>query len=218
MAETDAGSISGLAEAPREREREPAMLRRAITTLDGYLSRKNGVAAFSDDRDCILRIALVRARWTVRLSDGTVVEPGDTVADVHCWNERIPAMPAGGADLAWAQKASLRLRHSLRLLARAMAADPRLLPVKACRANVNFVGLGGSNASVSRIIARLGYEDVDEGEKALSLRLHEMLENVLIGALVWTHNPEALRREKMIRERRPVWSSRARMLSLHGPR
>ena len=157
------------------------------------------------------------ARRTIRLSDGTVVRPGDTVADVHCWNERIPSMSAGGADLAWAQKASLRLRHSLRLLARAMATDPGLSGVKACRANVNFVGLGGSNSSVSRIIARLGYEDVDEGEKTFRLRLHEALENVLIGALVWTHNPEALRREKMIRERRPVWSSRARMLNLHAP-
>ena len=193
-----------------------ATLRRAVVALDGYLSRQNGVVVLSDDEDCILRIALVPARRAVRLSDGAEIRPGDAVADVHCWNERIPSVPRGGANLAWAQQASLRLRHSLRLLAHAMATDPDLLAVKACRANVNFVGLGCSNASVSRIIQRLGYEDVDEGAKTAAAHLHEALENVLIGALVWTHNPEALRREKMMRERRPVWSSRARMLSLHA--
>lgn len=215
MSELDTGLMYAMSDPARTSD--PAMLRRAITGLDHYLSRRNGVATFSDDEDCILRIALVPAKRAIRLSDGTEVHPGDAVADVHCWNERIPSMPAGGADLAWAQKASLRLRHSLRLLARAMATDPNLLAVKACRANINFVGMGCSNSSVSRIIARLGYEDVDEGEKTFRLRLHEALENVLIGALVWTHNPEALRREKMIRERRPVWSSRARMLNLHAP-
>ena len=192
-------------------------LRRAIMALDARLSRHNGVVPFSDDKDCILRIALVPARRTVCLSDGAEIRPGDTIADVHCWNERIPAMPAGGADLVWAQKASLRLRRSLELLAHAMATDPSLVAVKACRANVNFVGLGCSNRSVTRIIARLGYEDVDEGAKPISMRFHETLENVLIGALVWTHNPEALRREKMMRQRRPVWSSRARMLNMHAP-
>ncbi|WP_237478180.1 hypothetical protein [Lichenibacterium dinghuense] len=191
-------------------------LRRAVMALDAHLSRQNGVVPFSDDEDCILRIALVPARRTLLLSDGAEIRAGDTVADVHCWNERIPAMPVGGADLAWAQKASLRLRRSLELLAHAMATEPGLSVVKACRANVNFVGLGGSNRSVSRIIARLGYEDVDEGVKPIGTRLHEALENLLIGALVWTHNPEALRREKIVRERRPVWSSRAMMLALHA--
>ena len=191
-------------------------LRRAIMALDARLSRQNGVVPFSNDKECILRIALVSARCTVCLSDGAEIRTGDPIADVHCWNERIPPMSAGGADLAWAQKVSLRLRRSLELLAHAMATDPSLFAVKACRANVNFVGLGCSNRSVTRIIARLGYEDVDEGAKPIRVRFHETLENALIGALVWTHNPEALRREKIMRERRPVWSSRARMLNMHA--
>ena len=192
------------------------LLRRAITALDDYLSHHHGVAPFSDDENCMLRIALVSAGRAVQLSDGTKIQPNDLIADVHCWNERIPSMPKGGADLAWAQQAAARLRYSLRLLAYAMTADGNLTAVKACRANVNFVGIGCSNNSVTRIIYRLGYEDVDEGTKEVKKRLHEALENILINALVWTHNPEAIRREKMIRERRPVWSSRAKMLALHG--
>ena len=191
------------------------VLRRAISAFDGYLSHQNGVAPFSDDDRCILRVAIIPAGRTVRLSDGTDIGPDDPIADVHCWNERIPPMPKGGANLAWAQRVSTRLRFSLGLLAHAMVHDPRLSPAQACRAKVNFVGLGCSNESVSRIIHRLGYEDVDEGAKTMRVLAHDAFENILISALVWTHNPEALKREKMIRERRPVWSSRAKMLCLY---
>ena len=180
-----------------------------------YLSQQHGVAPFSDDDRCILRVAVIPAGRAVRLSDGTAIAPSDPIADVHCWNERIPSMPKGGANLAWAQQTSTRLRYSLRLLAHAMVNDPRLSPTLACRAKVNFVGQGCSNESVTRIIHRLGYEDVDEGAKTMRVLAHDAFENILISALVWTHNPEALKREKMIRERRPVWSSRAKMLRLY---
>ena len=205
-----------LTTGPLPRSRPATLvLRRAISAFDGYLSHQNGVAPFSVDDRCILRVAIIPAGRTVRLSDGTDIGPDDPIADVHCWNERIPPMPKGGANLAWAQQVSTRLRFSLGLLAHAMVHDPRLSPAKACRAKVNFVGLGCSNLSVSRIIHRLGYEDVDEGAKTMRVLAHDAFENILISALVWTHNPEALKREKMIRERRPVWSSRAKMLRLY---
>ena len=171
---------------------------------------------YSDDEKCILRCATSRSAGHFRLSDGAEIEPGDCVVDVHCWNERIPAMPKGGADIAWAHQVSGRLRYSVQLLAKALVTNPDLHAVRACRARVNFVGRGCSNESVTRIIHRLGFEDVDEGAGSIAARIHDALENVLISALVWTHNPEALRREKMIRERRPVWASRDKLLRLHG--
>ncbi len=193
-----------------------ASLRRAINGIDGHLSRRQKVEAFSHDERCILRYAPTVAMRSFRLSDGFEVKAGDLVVDLHCWNERVPAMPKGGPDLVWAQRASAGLKRSLRLLATAMVTRPELQDAKACRAKVNFVGQGGSNESVSRIIHRLGFEDVDEGSGSTPARIHDALENILIGLLVWAHNPEALRRDKMIRERRPVWSSRDRLLRLHG--
>lgn len=193
-----------------------ATLRRAISGIDHHLSRRHGVRAFSDDGTCILRFAPTAALRAVTLSDGAAIAAGDMVVDIHCWNERIPAMPKGGADLAWAYRVSARLKHSLRLLAQASVETPELRNARAYRARVNFVGRGCSNESVSRIIHRMGFEDVDEGVGSFQARIHDALENVLIGALVWTHNPEALKRDKMIRERRPVWSSRARLMDLHG--
>lgn len=192
-------------------------IRRFIARIDDGLSRRAEVQPYSEDPGCMLRIAQTRARRTIQLSDGSQIRPGDLVLDVHCWNERVPAMPAGGADLAWALKTAGRLRYSLGLLARAVEATPALQGTRAVRARVNFVGLGGSNKSVSRIIARLGFEDVDEGRGAWSEQVHDALENVLIAALVWTHNPAALRRDKLLRERRPVWCSRERLAALHGP-
>lgn len=194
----------------------PAAIRRLIARIDDGLSRRAEVQPYADDAACMLRIAPTRARRVVRLSDGAEIRPGDLVLDVHCWNERVPAMPEGGADLAWALKTSGRLRHSLGLLARAVETTPALQATRAVRARVNFVGLGGSNRSVSRIIARMGFEDVDEGRAAWPDRVHDALENVLIAALVWTHNPAALRRDKLLRERRPVWCSRERLAVLHG--
>lgn len=199
---------------PRPSGRGP--VRRLIGGLDDRLSRSQGVKSFSDDERCILRYALIRSAREVRLSDGTVVGRGDFVLDIHCWNDRVPPMARSGPDIAWAQDASKRFRNSLRLLAEALGTDPELGAVKACRAQVNFVGQGGSNASVSRIIQRMGFEDVDEGCGSLWSQAHRYLENILIAALVWTHNPDAFRRNKMVRERRPVWASRAQVLRCHG--
>lgn len=202
--------------ASKEGSTGRGVLRQAIIGLDDRLSRKAGVRLFSDDEKCILRFAPIVLDRAVRLSDGTLIAAGDTVADIHCWNDRVPPMPKGGADLAWAQDTSRRLRYSLRLLARAFTTLPELREARGCRAKVNLVGRGGSNASVTRIIERLGFEDVDEGFGTVGSRIHDAFENVLIGALVWTHNPEALRGDKLLRERRPVWSSRERLLALHG--
>lgn len=191
------------------------VIRRAVKKLDDQLSRSQNVQTFSDDPRCILRYALTTSPCTVRLSDRCEIRTGDVVVDIHCWNDRVSPMPKGGPDLVWAQKTSSSLRRSLRLLAVALETRPDLRNARACRAKVNFVGLGGSNESVSRIIHRLGFEDVNEGV-SVRTQMHDAFENILVALLVWTHNPEALRRDKFIRERRPVWSSRARLLDLHG--
>jgi hypothetical protein len=191
-------------------------IRQIIGGIDDHLSHAHGVRTFSEDEQCILRFAPIRSRRDLCLSDGSKIVRGDLLIDLHCWNERVPLMPSSGPDLAWAQETSNRLRHTLRLLAAALVADSELQEARACRARVNFVGRGCSNESVSRIIRRLGFEDVDEGSGSIWARAHDHLENVLIAALVWTHNPEALRRDKMIRERRPVWASRSRLLQRHG--
>jgi hypothetical protein len=193
-----------------------SVLQAMIQRVDDRLSQFGRVRPFDLDPACILRVAPIRAPRPIKLSDGAAIRSGDLVLDVHCWNERVPAMPSSGADLVWARKAAKGLKTSLVLLARAIETDPSLRPARAIRARVNFVALGGSNVSLSHIIGRMGFEDVDEGSRTLAARLEDALDNVLIAALVWTHNPAALRREKLVRERRPVWCSREQFMLFHG--
>lgn len=194
------------------------MLRRAISGIDDYLSHCCGVKPFSLDEHCLLRHAMMSSPGAYHLSDGTRLEPGDLVVDLHLWNEHIPPVPEQGPDMAWARLVAQMLKHSLHLLAETLEADPELRGAKAIRAKTNFVGWRDHSESMSRLIRRFGFEDVDEGAASVPVRVHDAFENILIGALTWTHNPEALRRNKLIRQRRPVWMSAGKLLDLHGPR
>lgn len=185
----------------------PDLLRRAISGIDGVLSSRCGVKPYSEDERCLLRSAAIPSPGAYRLSDGTALRVGDLVIDLHLWNEHIPPVPKAGPDLAWARLLAQRMKHSLALLAEAVRTDPDLRGARAIRARTNFVGWGGQSESLSRIIGRFGFEDVDEGKASMPERVHDAFENILIGALTWTHNPEALRRDKLIRQRRPVWMS-----------
>lgn len=183
------------------------VLRRAISGIDDYLSHRCGVKPYSRDERCLLRCAALPSPGAYRLSDGTALVAGDLVIDLHLWNEHIPPVPKAGPDLAWARLVAGRMKHSLALLAEAVRTEPELRGAKAVRARTNFVGWGGQSESMSRLIGRFGFEDVDEGTASVPGRVHDAFENILIGALTWTHNPEALRRDKLIRQRRPVWMS-----------
>ncbi len=191
------------------------LLRRAIGGFDGYLSLRCGVKTYSRDPRCLLRCATIPSAHAFTLSDGVALLPGDLVIDLHLWNEHIPPLPPSGPDLAWGRLVAAWMRHSLTLLVGALDAEPGLRHARAIRAKTNFVGLGERSESLSRLIARFGFEDVDE-PSSLPERVHDAFENVLIGALTWTHNPEALRRDRLIRQRRPVWMSVEALRRLHG--
>ena len=190
-------------------------VRKAIARFDGYLSQCCGVKPFSPDERCLLRYAAISSSCAFDLSDGTVLRRGDLVIDLHLWNEHIPPEPKQGPDLAWARVVAQRMKHSLTLLAEAMDTRPEFEGAKAVRAKTNFVGWGAQNESLSRLIGRFGFEDVDEGVSSVPERVHDAFENILIGALTWTHNPEALRLETLIRQRRPVWMSAATLGARH---
>ena len=194
------------------------VVRRTIARCDDYLSRRCGVKPFSPDERCLLRYAAMSSPGAFRLSDGAVLRRGDLVIDLHLWNEHIPPEPKRGPDLAWARLMAGRMKHSLALLAEAVDARPELADARAVRAKINFVGWGARSESLPRLIGRFGFEDVDEGAASLPERVHDAFENILIGALTWTHNPEALRLEKLVRQRRPVWMSAATLRARHGAR
>src|SRR5262249_4408083 len=97
-------------------------LEQLIFGLDGVLRRWQSVVEYTHDPACILRIKLGRLDQDFALSDGTVGHAGARFIDLHLWNEQVPAMPKEGASIAWARQMSLCFKHSLRQLARYLAA------------------------------------------------------------------------------------------------
>jgi hypothetical protein len=192
------------------------VLRRAILQLDDHLSHQHHVREFTTDQRCMLRYAPLASPTSVRLSDGVRIRPGELVLDLHLWNPHIPPVPEGGPNLAWARRTRARFHHSLEELARVVAEDPDLRQARACRARMNCVGQGYSGESLSHLIERFGFEDVDEGRASMQERIHNAFENILIAALIWTHNPEAVRPDKLLRKRRSVWMSRERLLQRYS--
>jgi hypothetical protein len=213
----DCGSSHAKRRSTVKSAAEVDTLRRAIIAVDGRLSQLCNVESYSTDPRCLLRIAPMACPMGVCLSDGSRLAVGDLVLDLHLWNEHIPPAPPRGPDLAWARLIAKCMEYSFGLLAEALVAEPTLRDAAAIRAKTNFVGWGDHSESMSRLIRRFGFEDVDEGAKPLPTRVHDAFENLLICALTWTHNPGALRRDKLIRQRRPVWISRAALLDRYGP-
>ncbi len=87
----------------------------------------------------MLRIAAALSQCSVVLSDGVDVARGDTIADLHVWNERVPRFPPGGANLAWGHQVSRRITATLSMLADELTRD-RWSSTKVVRAAINVPG------------------------------------------------------------------------------
>ena len=88
-----------------------------VHQLDPMLRRAHRVQEFTQDPQCVLRVALGFSNRDLQLSDGTWIRRGDPIVELHLWNERIPRMPPEGPDLAWSLRFYRRLVASLRLVA-----------------------------------------------------------------------------------------------------
>ena len=85
---------------------------------------------YCDDPDCVLRIQLMPSPRQVNLGDKVILKD-DPVLAIHVWNERMPVIPAGGADLKWALHFRRQVLNSFKLLAGVMQGDATYTPVRA---------------------------------------------------------------------------------------
>ncbi|MDI7277035.1 MAG: hypothetical protein QME94_13740, partial [Anaerolineae bacterium] len=169
------------------------------------------------DPACILRLSLGQAREALVLADGTRIEPGDPVADVHFWNERLPPMPAAGPDLRWARETYRRFAASLRLLADCLEHSPTLVGIRAIRAEFGFSSGAGLEAQRG-LYERLGLEvrRVRAARGAWG-RFAEFWENLFSYWLIWTYNPASLKGKRFLDlERCQVWMSRQALYARYG--
>lgn len=184
---------------------------RAVLAIDRSLRRAQGIFEFSNDDDCILRIAVIPAETRILLPDGTQLRPEDPIVDLHLWNERLPGLVHDGSSLAWGASFRTRMRATLRLLAEYLASEPDLKKVKACRARVAFL----RDRLVQRAARHLGFVSAVP-DQSLPEHVHEFLEVFLIYGLTWVFNPEALPHKACLPQRSYLWMSRKELFSRYG--
>ncbi len=194
-------------------QRPPDLLSRLVFAIDRHMRRRLGIWEFSDDPDCILRVALIRSRWEITLNDGTVIRRGETIGMIHAWNERVPPIPPTGADMAWARELRRRLIRSLQLLARAAREDPRLQAVR---------GFGGAGVlhfspAVLSLLERLGLEIYELPPQTVRDWVEEKVSRVWTWLMRRTFNPPSVEGRGLdVLSRRFYWISREKLLQMYG--
>lgn len=189
------------------------LLSRLVAAIDHRMRRRLEIWEYSDDPDCVFRVGLAPSRWRVELSDGSVIERGETIGVIHMWNERVPPLPPDGPDLAWAREVQRRIPHSFRLLARVMQEDPRLTNVR----GFGWQGALEFSPGIMRLLERIGIETYELPVRTVRDWVEEKVNLVWTYLLRRTFNPPSTQgRGVEVLKRRFYWISRERFLALYG--
>jgi hypothetical protein len=183
-------------------------LARAVFALDTALRRRLAVVEYTAHPSCIFRLGIARSRRALTLRDGTRLQVGDRVAELHFWNEHIPPVPPSGTTIHWAREAQQAIAISLRQLAQYLSAQPELHAINVICAEVPS-GTKAQSQQVARIMAYFGFEALTEhAPLSISERIHRFGENILISLIVFAQNAAALRFDTLNRVRVPIYLSR----------
>ncbi|HEX3537033.1 MAG TPA: hypothetical protein VHU15_09715 [Stellaceae bacterium] len=185
-----------------------------IGAVDSRLRAYYGIKEFTEDPRCVLRAATIPAPAAAALSDGTVIEAGALIGELHLWNEHLPRYAKVGPDLGWACTARRRFIHSMRLLAARAEYDPELRQVPAFRAEAMLATRLGLT-QLERLAGRLGFEAIAIAPTTLGA-LHTLGASLNVWCLTRAFNPGALPRQRWRRERHELWISRAELIARYG--
>jgi hypothetical protein len=192
------------------------MLRKLIRGVDACLRRGIGIIEFEQGEDALLRIGTSRAEREMRLSDGTRLQLGDLLLELHFWNEHLMTVPSGGQTLRWAVSARRQAVRSLHRLAAHLQTAPDLREVKALRIRPAFAGRNLAR-NLNWIVAKHGFEAAaDCAERAAVSGAYRWLDSLWLWLLTWTFNPRSLRGRGFRRTRQEFWMSRGRFIGLYG--
>lgn len=179
-----------------------------IFALDTRLRRGHEILEYSTHPSCIFRLEIGRSRRALALRDGTRLQLGQRIAQLHFWNEHIPPMPQNGATIRWARRMQQSIAISLRELARFLSSRPDLRDISVICGDVPS-GTRAQSRQIAHIMGYYGFEARNDNE-ALPIRerLHRFGENILISLVVFAQNAAALRLDTLNRVRVPIYLSR----------
>jgi ceramide glucosyltransferase len=186
----------------------------AARRIDAKLRERQKIIEFTVDEHCVLRLALSRLEHDVVLRDGTRLFPGETIGELHLWNEHVPAIPPQGPDLRWAAAMQRRVTESLGQLALHAQAHDELKRIRAFMAQTAFDGRNG-NGKATATIERLGFQKArHERPMTLGRRVHDLGEDLLLWGLRRAYNPAS--RRGLYRQRERFWLTRQTLVGRYA--
>lgn len=196
-----------------------AIARSVISRFDWFLRRLYGIYEFAPEDDCIFRIAFGKSDRELTLSDGTRILQGETIGELHLWNERIPPMPKEGPDLAWGLRFHRLMRRSLAELVRYIESAPEWKGIRAFRGE-SAVDAQEGLQQATELLGRLGFDLLPLGRSISRLKpFLEFWENIYLWGLIWTFNPASLKGKRLLDlQRCQIWISRRRLLERYKSR
>jgi YkoP domain len=197
-----------------QRGQGSSRLRQLVRGMD-FISRKLlGIVEFDSSEDCLLRIALHRNDREIGLADGALLRPGDTVMELHLWNEHL-RVPETGPDLRWAAASRRRFDRSLQRLAAHLETDPKFGAVRAVMIAPALTGRQQrKDRRYMRYLLRADWSAVPRRTSALR-RLHQLIDDFWLWLLGRAFNPRNTKPTGFLRHREEFWIARERFLALY---
>jgi hypothetical protein len=182
------------------------LLRSGVRTIDHGLCRLEGIREYSDDEECLFRIAAMRSNRRVECaSSNVVIVPGDLILDLHLANDRVPPADPRGPGLVWAQRFRRRMRKSFVDLAVFVRSHPEFAEVRAVRARCAISAPVGYR-KIARLLASFGLRPVPPARRSGPFRrLFDIVSSLWLWAMVWTYNAGCLRGRRLMRQRGDFW-------------
>jgi hypothetical protein len=188
-------------------------LRSGVRLIDYILRKQGNLREFSQDAACILRIQLRTAPHSVTLNS-IRIKKGDPVLALHLWNEHMPKLPQGGAELEWAVLLRRRLIQSFQGVAWQLRVDDRYAEVKAIF-GISVLFSFSDHTGGARMMQRLGFTVLPYTHP--KGRFGEFWENLFSWWLMWTYNEASMDSRKFWRlERTEIWMDTEEFVRRYG--
>ena len=164
----------------------------AVMRLDSWLRHRLAIFEYSDREDCILRLQLMKADRPLALSDGTRIEAGDLIVNIHLWNEHLPPSAVAMASPGPARSATALRSRSASSIARSSG------PSRSCAKRSRSLRMSGW-ARGTGAARSSGWPRATDSRasgkmpRATTGALRRSGENILMFLLVLATNPVAAR-------------------------
>jgi YkoP domain len=197
-----------------QRRHGSSRLRQLVRGMD-FVSRKLlGIIEFDSSEDCLLRIALHHADREIGLAESALIRAGDTVMELHLWNEHL-RVPESGPDLRWAATSRRRFDRSLQRVAAHLETDPKFGAVRAVMIAPALTGRQQrKDRRYMRYLLRADWSAVPRRTGALR-RLHQLIDDFWLWLLGRAFNPRNTKSTGFLRHREEFWIARERFLALY---